>query len=183
MSLPSLRIASDKSWPEGRLCFTCYFDAIHTRGTCPECLQGWTAHVRWCSERVISVRRSTAVARAATDGLSGALQPRRVRDRNACQPRRVCRVDAMTGVLDRNSLGARHAQAGQRQLVHVRRWLVVGHLIAADYEGRTCRAHRPAEDAAPPRQHARTTQRRCASHSRLPPRSTRPFPRQAIAPR
>ena len=26
-------------WPEGRLCFTCYFDAIHTRGTCPECLQ------------------------------------------------------------------------------------------------------------------------------------------------
>lgn len=27
------------TWPEGRLCFTCYFDAIHTRGTCPECLQ------------------------------------------------------------------------------------------------------------------------------------------------
>jgi len=26
-------------WPEGRLCFTCWFDAIHTRGTCPECLQ------------------------------------------------------------------------------------------------------------------------------------------------
>lgn len=26
-------------WPEGRLCFTCYFDAIHTRGTCPDCLQ------------------------------------------------------------------------------------------------------------------------------------------------
>jgi hypothetical protein len=26
-------------WPEGRLCFTCYFDAIHTRGTCLECLQ------------------------------------------------------------------------------------------------------------------------------------------------
>lgn len=26
-------------WPEGRLCFTCYFDAIHTQGTCPECLQ------------------------------------------------------------------------------------------------------------------------------------------------
>lgn len=28
------------SWPEGRLCNVCYFDAIHTRGTCPECLQG-----------------------------------------------------------------------------------------------------------------------------------------------
>ncbi|GAB3497566.1 recombinase XerD [Flexivirga lutea] len=27
------------TWPEGRLCFTCYFDAVHTRGTCPECLQ------------------------------------------------------------------------------------------------------------------------------------------------
>jgi hypothetical protein len=26
-------------WPEGRLCNICYFDAIHTRGTCPECLQ------------------------------------------------------------------------------------------------------------------------------------------------
>jgi len=32
-----LRLAA--RWPEGRLCFTCYFDAIHTRGTCPECLQ------------------------------------------------------------------------------------------------------------------------------------------------
>lgn len=28
-----------KQWPEGRLCFTCYYNAIHTRGTCPECLQ------------------------------------------------------------------------------------------------------------------------------------------------
>ena len=28
-----------KRWPEGRLCFTCYYDAVHTRGTCPECLQ------------------------------------------------------------------------------------------------------------------------------------------------
>jgi len=27
------------TWPEGRLCNICYFDAIHTRGTCPECLQ------------------------------------------------------------------------------------------------------------------------------------------------
>ena len=26
-------------WPEGRLCFACWFNAIHTRGTCPECLQ------------------------------------------------------------------------------------------------------------------------------------------------
>lgn len=26
-------------WPEGRLCFTCYFNAMHTSGTCPECLQ------------------------------------------------------------------------------------------------------------------------------------------------
>lgn len=26
-------------WPEGRLCFTCYFNAMHTRGTCPRCLQ------------------------------------------------------------------------------------------------------------------------------------------------
>jgi hypothetical protein len=26
-------------WPEGRLCFICYFDAVHTRGTCPECVQ------------------------------------------------------------------------------------------------------------------------------------------------
>jgi hypothetical protein len=28
-----------KQWPEGRLCNICYSDAIHTRGTCPECLQ------------------------------------------------------------------------------------------------------------------------------------------------
>lgn len=27
------------TWPEGRLCNICYFDAIHSRGTCPECLQ------------------------------------------------------------------------------------------------------------------------------------------------
>jgi hypothetical protein len=27
------------SWPEGQLCFTCWFDAIHTRGTCPQCAQ------------------------------------------------------------------------------------------------------------------------------------------------
>lgn len=27
------------SWPEGRLCFTCYFDAVHTRGTRPGCGQ------------------------------------------------------------------------------------------------------------------------------------------------
>jgi hypothetical protein len=27
------------SWPEGQLCFTCWFDAIHTRGTCPHCGQ------------------------------------------------------------------------------------------------------------------------------------------------
>jgi len=27
------------TWPEGRLCFTCYFDAVHTHGTCPDCLQ------------------------------------------------------------------------------------------------------------------------------------------------
>lgn len=27
------------TWPEGRLCNICYFDAIHTRGTCSECLQ------------------------------------------------------------------------------------------------------------------------------------------------
>ena len=27
------------TWPEGRLCFICHFDAVHTRGTCPECLQ------------------------------------------------------------------------------------------------------------------------------------------------
>jgi hypothetical protein len=26
-------------WPEGRLCNVCYFDATHTQGTCPECLQ------------------------------------------------------------------------------------------------------------------------------------------------
>lgn len=26
-------------WPEGRLCNICYCDAVHTRGTCPECLQ------------------------------------------------------------------------------------------------------------------------------------------------
>lgn len=26
-------------WPEGRLCYICHFDAVHTRGTCPECLQ------------------------------------------------------------------------------------------------------------------------------------------------
>lgn len=26
-------------WPEGRLCNICWFDAVHTRGTCPECLQ------------------------------------------------------------------------------------------------------------------------------------------------
>lgn len=26
-------------WPEGRLCNICYFDAIHTRGICPGCLQ------------------------------------------------------------------------------------------------------------------------------------------------
>src|SRR3546814_19971197 len=28
-----------KRWPEGRLCNICYYDAIHARGTCPECLQ------------------------------------------------------------------------------------------------------------------------------------------------
>ncbi|MBO1754646.1 recombinase XerD [Allobranchiibius sp. CTAmp26] len=27
------------TWPEGRLCFTCYFNAVHTHGTCPACLQ------------------------------------------------------------------------------------------------------------------------------------------------
>lgn len=27
------------TWPEGRLCFICFYDATHTRGTCPECLQ------------------------------------------------------------------------------------------------------------------------------------------------
>ncbi len=27
------------TWPDGRLCNICYFEAIHTRGTCPECLQ------------------------------------------------------------------------------------------------------------------------------------------------
>lgn len=26
-------------WPEGRLCFTCHYNAVHTRGTCPVCLQ------------------------------------------------------------------------------------------------------------------------------------------------
>jgi len=26
-------------WPEGRICFTCFFDAIYTRGMCPDCLQ------------------------------------------------------------------------------------------------------------------------------------------------
>lgn len=26
-------------WPEGRLCFSCYFDAVHTRGICPMCCQ------------------------------------------------------------------------------------------------------------------------------------------------
>lgn len=34
---PIPRVAA--SWPEGRLCFTCYYAAVHTRGTCPECLQ------------------------------------------------------------------------------------------------------------------------------------------------
>jgi hypothetical protein len=24
-------------WPEGRLCYPCYFDAVHTRGVCPKC--------------------------------------------------------------------------------------------------------------------------------------------------
>lgn len=27
------------TWPEGRLCNICYFEAVRTRGTCPECLQ------------------------------------------------------------------------------------------------------------------------------------------------
>lgn len=27
------------SWPEGQICFTCWFDAIHTRGICPSCGQ------------------------------------------------------------------------------------------------------------------------------------------------
>ena len=27
------------NWPEGRLCNVCYYNAKHTRGTCPECLQ------------------------------------------------------------------------------------------------------------------------------------------------
>lgn len=27
------------SWPEGRLCNICYYDAVHTRGTCADCLQ------------------------------------------------------------------------------------------------------------------------------------------------
>lgn len=27
------------TWPEGRLCFTCFYEAVRTRGTCPECLQ------------------------------------------------------------------------------------------------------------------------------------------------
>lgn len=27
------------TWPEGRLCNICYYDATHTRGTCPECLK------------------------------------------------------------------------------------------------------------------------------------------------
>ena len=26
-------------WPEGRICFTCWFDAIHTTGICPSCSQ------------------------------------------------------------------------------------------------------------------------------------------------
>lgn len=27
------------TWPEGRLCNICYYNAVHTRGVCPECLQ------------------------------------------------------------------------------------------------------------------------------------------------
>lgn len=27
------------TWPEGQICFTCWYDAIHTRGTCPGCGQ------------------------------------------------------------------------------------------------------------------------------------------------
>lgn len=27
------------TWPEGQLCNICYYNALHTRGTCPECLQ------------------------------------------------------------------------------------------------------------------------------------------------
>jgi len=27
------------TWPEGQICFTCWFDAIHPRGTCPGCGQ------------------------------------------------------------------------------------------------------------------------------------------------
>ncbi|WP_193408772.1 MULTISPECIES: recombinase XerD [unclassified Pseudonocardia] len=27
------------TWPEGRICFVCWFDAIHTHGTCPTCGQ------------------------------------------------------------------------------------------------------------------------------------------------
>lgn len=27
------------TWPEGRLCFTCHYNAVRTRGTCPDCLQ------------------------------------------------------------------------------------------------------------------------------------------------
>lgn len=26
-------------WPEGRICFTCFFDALHTTGVCPSCHQ------------------------------------------------------------------------------------------------------------------------------------------------
>lgn len=26
-------------WPEGRLCYICWYDAVHTRGTCLQCLQ------------------------------------------------------------------------------------------------------------------------------------------------
>lgn len=26
-------------WPEGRLCFICYYKAVHTHGTCPTCLE------------------------------------------------------------------------------------------------------------------------------------------------
>ena len=27
------------TWPEGRLCDVCYYDAVHTRVICPECRQ------------------------------------------------------------------------------------------------------------------------------------------------
>ncbi|MFB9732648.1 recombinase XerD [Ornithinimicrobium kibberense] len=27
------------NWPEGRLCYVCYYNAVQTRGTCPACLQ------------------------------------------------------------------------------------------------------------------------------------------------